>query len=121
MEISSLNPMIVSSVSEIIVTLFQEMGFEKRHRLTVAEVGNTVDIRMEHPDGFCADVAQVDAVPRDMTCIRVNVENFDEAYTMLTANGFQCMRKAGPIENEYAKCVNMMAPSGYIITLVQLN
>ena len=42
---------------------------------------------MKDVNGFHVDVAQAD-VPRDMTIIRMNVDNFDEAYEYLTAKGF---------------------------------
>ena len=38
---------------------------------------------MKNADGFHVDIAQADGIPRDMTLIRVNVDNFEEAYEFL--------------------------------------
>lgn len=47
--------------------------------------------------------------------IRINVDDFGEAYTLLTALGFQAVREA--VETETNKTVMMTAPSGFLIDL----
>ena len=94
MKITTFNPMILSKDAENTIKLFEELGFEKRHAPTV-DTGKTMvtSTRMTDANGFHIDIADVKSVPQDMTIIRMNVDNFDEAFEMLTAKGFKHKRR----------------------------
>ena len=66
------------------------MGFEKTHApVTQTENGDVASVRMKDANGYHVDVASLDRVPQDMTYIRMNVDNFAEAYDILIAHGFK--------------------------------
>lgn len=121
MKISSFNPMILSPKADDAIRLFEELGFERRHSPTV-DTGKSMvtSVRMENEDGFCVDVAGVEKLPRDMTIIRMNVDDFDEAFRELTARGFTSSRNDGQfVETETSKSTLMTSPSGFAFDLCQ--
>ena len=89
MKITGFNPLIVTKDAKPVIRLFEELGFAKQHNIE-ANTGTTDfnSVRMKDANGFAVDVANVPTVPQDMTLIRMNVDNFDEAYEFLTARGF---------------------------------
>ena len=118
MKITTFNPMILSPKADELITLFEELGFEKRHSPTV-DTGKSLvtSTRMKNADGFCIDIAGVASLPKDMTIIRMNVDSFDEAFEMLTAKGF---KQQGPtVELPSSKSAMMVSPSGFAFDLCQ--
>ncbi len=118
MKITSFNPLIVTKHQEEIVELFEELGFARRHHgHAVNSAGQNVSgIRMKDANGFYVDVAENPDVPQDLTAIRINVDDFDEAYEMLLAKGFTDPK--GTIETRSNKNAMLFAPSGFGIHLV---
>ncbi|MBQ2580091.1 MAG: hypothetical protein II574_00525, partial [Ruminococcus sp.] len=80
MKITGFNPLIVTKDAEAAIKMFEELGFERRHSLD-ANTGTTdfTSVRMKNAEGFYVDIANV-PVPQDLTLIRMNVDDFDEAY-----------------------------------------
>ena len=115
MQITTFNPIIISSKSDDIVKLFEELGFEKRHHNE--EVEDRPGFRMKDANGFYVDVVQNDEAEQDYTVIRMNVDNFDEAHEMLISHGF----KDGPriLDKRTAKSTGLISPSGFVIGLVE--
>ena len=115
MKITTFNPIIITSKTDDTVTLFEELGFEKRHHNE--EVEDRPSYRLKDANGFHIDVVQNDEAPKDRIVIRMNVDNFDEAHNILVAHGF----KDGPrmLDAESAKSMGMIAPSGFVIGLVE--
>ena len=65
--------MIVSKDAESIISLFEELGFEKKHQpVTDTGRGETTTTRMKDANGFYIDIAGWDVAPRDITEIRMN-------------------------------------------------
>ena len=119
MKITSFQPMIVSPNADALIELFEALGFEKRHTKTDIEGGQNTNVTMKHPDGFRVDVASTENLPRDLTAIRMNVDDFDEAYEFLTSKGFINTRGDKVTETSSSKDTFMMSPSGFGITLCQ--
>ena len=120
MKISTFNPLVVSSKAEDIIGLLEEMGFEKRHRLVVDTGDRTsVRTRMRDANGFYADVSQFDQSERDMTAIRMNVDDFEEAFEKLTSMGFKPAPGAKEVNLEKTRALLMQAPSGFLLELMQ--
>ena len=72
--------------------------------------------RMKNAEGFYVDVSQVESVPRDMTLIRMNVPDFDEAYDYLISKGFT--HKSGRVvETPTNKSAMLVSPSGFAFDL----
>lgn len=120
MKITTLNPMIVTSKVDDVVEVFEALGFEKTHAPTTeVEIGDVTSFRMKNPDGFHVDVADVTTVPSDMTLIRMNVDNFQEAYDILISKGFTNTRGDGTVETKSAKAATMVSPSGFTFSLIE--
>ncbi len=72
---------------------------------------------MKDSNGFHVDIVQA-TVPQDMTTIRMNVEDFDEAFDLLTAHGFKNAQQGDKIsESPTSKGTSMVSPSGFMIGL----
>ena len=120
MKITTFNPLIVTRDAESIIALFEALGFEKRHNIH-ANTGTTDfnSVRMRDANGFYVDVANVPNVPQDMTLIRMNVDDFDEAYEFLTARGFTNPRGGQTVDTKSNKSCMMKSPSGFAFDLCQ--
>ncbi|MCR4601719.1 MAG: hypothetical protein K5767_08370 [Clostridia bacterium] len=119
MKITTFDPLIVTPRQDEVIELFKELGFEQTHA-PVTDTG-TVEVkavRMKHENGYHVDVADVDE-PQDRMLIRMNVDNYDEAYDILISHGFTNTRGDGFIETGSAKAATMVSPSGFTIALVE--
>lgn len=120
MKITTFNPMILTPNADEVIKLFEELGFEKRHAPTVdTGKGLVTSTRMKDSNGFPIDIAGVQGLPRDMTIIRMNVDDFDEAFEMLTAKGFTHAGGKQAVETETSKSAMMVSPSGFAFDLCQ--
>ena len=120
MQITTFNPMILSKDADAVIALFEELGFKKTHAPTV-DTGKSMvtSTRMKNADGFHIDIADVKSVPQDMTIIRMNVDDFDEAFEMLTARGFTHAGGEQAVETKNNKSALMTSPSGFAFDLCQ--
>lgn len=115
MKITSFNPLILTKEAEAAVDLMKALGFEIRHDIKDIADKGIENIDMKDANGFRVDVAKVD-VPADKIIIRMNVDNFEEAYELLTSKGFT--NPSGRIvESKSSKSVMMVSPSGYAFDL----
>ena len=122
MKITSFNPLIVTNHPEEIVSLFEALGFEKKHNPTgTSAIGNDYSsYRMTDANGFHVDVATSTAPrDRDVTAIRMNVDDFDEAYDFLIARGFKNVQGGTVTNTGSAKACMLYSPSGFGINLIQ--
>ena len=119
MKITAFDPIIVTTKSDEVMNIFEELGFEKRHRQeNIGEKGIT-GIRMKDAEGFYVDISQSDApIPNDMVSIRMNVDNFEEAYDLLIAHGFKNYYGDQSVNAKTSKSAIMISPSGYVINLI---
>ena len=120
MKMTTFNPQIITKDADAVVRLFEALGFARRH--TKHDVGelNVTAIRMKDANGFCLDVSQSDRLPCDcIAAIRMNVDDFDAAYRLLTAHGFSNFYGDHAVDNPTSKSAVMIAPSGFAINLVQ--
>ncbi len=120
MKITTFNPQIITKDAAAIVQLFEELGFEKRHDQEGIGELNVEGIRMKDANGFYLDVSQPDLpLQRDVVTIRMNVDDFDEAYQLLLSYGFKNYYADRNNETPTSKSALMIAPSGFSINLVQ--
>lgn len=120
MKITTFNPQIITKNAEPLVKLFEELGFEKRHNKENIGEMNVTGIRMKDANGFYLDISEVDSpAPQDLVSIRMNVDNFEEAYELLTANGFKNFYGDKQAVTPSSKSAIMISPSGFTINLVQ--
>ena len=120
MKITTFNPMILSKSADEIIGLFEELGFERRHQVDNIDDKDISSVRMKDANGFYLDVARVESLPRDMTTMRMNVSDFDEAYELLKTHGFKNARDEDQtIDSKSARSCLMISPSGFSIQLTQ--
>ena len=120
MKITTFNPLIVTAHSDDVISLFKDLGFEVRHEKKELDSVSSELVRMRDANGNYIDVVQQDQLPRDLTSIRMNVDNFQEAYDLLTDHGFKSNRTDGTIsEDETAKGIGMISPSGFMIAVAE--
>ncbi len=76
-------------------------------------------IRMKDANGFYVDVSQPDVpLNKDVPTIRMNVDDFDEAYQLLLSRGFRNYYGDRIVETRTSKSTLMIAPSGFSINLI---
>ena len=114
MKITTFNPLILSKDAEEAVKLFEELGFEKRHNKKGDDFSSN---RMKDANGFHVDIVKA-AVPQDMTSIRMNVDNFEEAYKIFSAYGFKGTENDAR-NTGTSKSMMMVSPSGFSITVTE--
>lgn len=119
MQITSFNPLIITKNAEETIKLFEALGFERRHQKTGINGKDIVSVSMKDANGFHVDITQTDSVPQDITSIRMNVRDFDEAYEFLTARGFKNAQGTKVTDTGSSKATMMVSPSGFTISLVQ--
>ena len=120
MKITTFNPQIITNSADTLVELFQELGFEKLHHPEAIGELNVEGIRMKDANGFCLDISQPDLkLPQDVAAIRMNVDDFDEAFELLKKHGFKNFYGDRTVERESARSAVMISPSGLAINLVQ--
>ncbi len=115
MKITSFNPLILTKEAEAAVELMKELGFEKRHEMKNIADKDIYNIDMKDANGFRVDIAEVD-VPTDRIIIRMNVDDFDEAYEFLLSKGFT-NPSGRVVESKSSKSVMMVSPSGFAFDL----
>ena len=120
MQITTLNPMILSKNADEIIKLFEELGFERKHKVDNIDGKDISSVSMTDANGFHVNVARVESMDRDMTTMRMNVRDYDEAYAFLKAHGFKNARgEDHTVESKSARSCLMISPSGFSIQLTQ--
>ena len=120
MKITSFNPLIITKDAEAAIALFEDLGFERRHTKTGINGKDITDVRMryENEDGkvFHVDITQA-SVPQDITTIRMNIDDFDEAYNLLEEKGFKNAQGDKITETGSSRSTMMVSPTGYSISI----
>ena len=126
MKITTFNPMILTKNPEETISLFESLGFERHHHKS-DETENEEQslafssVRMKDANGFYVDVctADSDRIERDLTIIRMNVDDFHEAAGLLKKNGFRESKIAPVNYTSSSKYAFFISPSGFIIDLIK--
>ena len=111
--------MVLSAGADAAMELFEAMGFERRHQKKDIDEQTAASIRMKDANGFHMDVVQVNGMPQDMTAIKMNVDDFEEGFELLTAHGFSIVQGGKITDTGSSKSVMMVSPSGFAINLVK--
>ena len=122
MKITTFNPMIITNRPEEVLKYFEMFGFTKKHAPTMKMQNGEefTDYRLENENGINMDVAAIKTpLPMEVPAIRMNVDDFDEAYKMLTDVGYKPTHAEGFMETEHSKSVALIGPVGFTIYLVQ--
>ena len=119
MKITSFSPLILTTDQENTIKLFEELGFERHHTKDELEGReDIVGVRMKDANDFYVDIVKSGKTKQDMTTIRMNVDDFDEAREMLESHGFK-PSPTGIVTDSSSKSVGMFSPSGFSFSLVQ--
>lgn len=120
MKITTFNPQIVTKNAEPLIKLFEELGFERRHKQDGIGDFDVTAIRMKDANGFYLDISQVDAeIPHDMVSIRMNTDDFEKAYDMLVEHGFKNIYGDRSIPSKSAKSAMMISSTCFAVNLIQ--
>ena len=118
MKITTFNPEIISNNADPIIKLFEDLGFEQKHKKTNVDGKNITMIRLADPNGFHVDVVNDPNAKQDVSLIRMNVDEFEEAYELLKEHGFRNIKyNEEAVFTEGAKQSRMISPSGFEIDL----
>ena len=119
MKITSFHPSIVTKNAEETIALFEALGFERRHTKTGIN-GHVTSVTMKYTgeDGkeFRVSISEA-PVPQDITSIRMNVHDFDEAYQLLEERGFKNAQGDKITDTGSSKATMMVSPSGFPIDI----
>ena len=120
MKITTFNPQIITKDAERVAKLFEDIGFERSHNPKGIGELDVTGIRMKDANGFYLDISQPNLqLPQDLTMIRMNVDDFDEAYRLLVSHGFKNFYGEKTVETKSSKSAVMISASGFAINLVQ--
>ena len=117
MKITGFRPLIVTQEQEKVVAIFEALGFEKHHTKTDIEGGANIGIALKDPNGNHVVVASSENMPKDLTGIGINVDNFEEAYNFFIERGFIDPRAGKVTDTSSSKATMLFAPSGFPITI----
>ncbi len=119
MKISNLSTLIISSNTKDIIELFTDLGFGKQHEKSFSTGDDITSSVLLDSEGHMISIAEA-PVPKDMTVIRMNVDNFLEAYEFLKSKGFSNAYGSDRVENTgSSKAALMVSPGGFAISLAQ--
>ncbi|MBQ7602138.1 MAG: hypothetical protein IJU49_08275 [Lachnospiraceae bacterium] len=120
MKITSFNPLIITPKADDIIAVFEALGFERRHNtVSDTEITGYSSVRMKNAEGFHVDITENTRVPQTMTAIRMNVDDFYEAYELLKSRGFINTLGDQIADNGSSHAAMMRSPSGFGISLIQ--
>ena len=118
MEITSFQPLLLTTRFEETKALFEELGFGIKHTIPdfCGDDPKRINVHMQNPDGFRLNVATSSSITQDAMGIRMNVRDFDAACALLSEHGLTPISEV--CEVKFMKWVTMQAPSGFVITVI---
>ncbi len=121
MKITTFNPQIITKNAESVIAFFEALGFERTHNKTGSEDLVFSAVRMKDANGYHVDVISAETAPieKDLTLIRINVDDFDEGKELLLSKGFRESKAFGTSYTPSSKYAYFISPSGFIIGLCQ--
>ena len=122
MKITSFNPLICTRHADEIVKIFEELGFQTTHEKEKLNNEDITEFRMKDENGFHVDISSAGdklPMPNDLTVIRINVDDFDEAMKFFADKGFFNPLGNRTIDGGSSKDAILLAPSGFGIRLIQ--
>ena len=75
--------------------------------------------RMKNEGGFHVDVVEVPVIPQTYMAIRINVDNFEEAYAFFMSRGFREAKGFAPGTTASSKYAYLVSPTGFIIDVCE--
>ena len=137
MKITTFDPVIISRKADETIRLYEDLGFARAHtRIHDPESPAGIDFYrdlgfdidpssgitiaiMKDADGHKVEIADAKDIPQDIVHIRMNVDDFEEAYNTLVAHGFKNTRGERQINVKEARAAMMVSPSGFRILVIK--
>jgi hypothetical protein len=119
MKITTFNPAIITKEAAPIIELFKALGFEQTHNKAENEDIEFSAHRMKNESGFHVDVVEVPSIPKTYTTIRINVDNYEEAYDFFMSKGFREARGFAPSTTKSSKYAYLVSPTGVILDVCE--
>ena len=119
MKITTFNPSIITNDAEPIIQLFKELGFEQTHNKAENDDVEFSAHRMKNEGGFHVDVVEVPVIKQTYTAIRINVDNYEEAFEFFMSKGFREARGFAPSTTKSSKYAYLVSPTGVILDVCQ--
>ena len=117
MTLPAFHPLSLSDKSGGPAELFEALGLAHAPTKEAIE-GHVTSYDLKYGEDFRVDVATVDKFPQDLTVIRMNVRDFDEAYQFLLSKGFKPAREDGSTtKTSSSEDTLMFSPSGFAICI----
>lgn len=113
MKITGFCPLIVTRDPESAIKLFEDMGFERRHTKKDIEDGANTSFAMKDANGNRINIASSETIPRDISAVTINVDDFRETYDFLIAHGFTDPRGDKVTETGSSFATMLFSPSGF--------
>ncbi len=119
MKITNFSTMIISPKADEIVEIFNALGFEKEHKKEFETRSTITSTVMKDNDGHIISIAKA-PIEADRTVIRMNVDNYEEAYELLQSKGFvNAYGTDKTTDTGSSKAALMISPTGFAISLAQ--
>ena len=121
MTVKTYYPALCTPNFEETVKELEALGFTKAHEKNDIAEHNNTNMVMKDGNGNKVDVvslSSMSAVKQSFTAIRMNVENYDEAYAELTAKGFIDLHP-GTVETKSSKSTMLRSKEGFMYILTE--
>ncbi len=119
MKITTFNPSIITREAAPVIALFEALGFQQTHNKAENVEIEFSSHRMKDANGNHVDVVEVPMIPQTYTAIRINVDNFEEAYDFFMSKGFRESKIAPPSTTASSKYAYLVSPTGVIIDVCE--
>ena len=125
MKITGMTTQIITKEPEAAISLFEALGFERRHnKVGDDEFAFSTVIMKRSKDGsdtesFCVEIVSSPKNPleRDLTAIRINVDDFEAACELMEKMGAERSNKFGTNVTPSSKYQYFILPSGAVIDI----
>ena len=119
MKITGFCPIIVTKDAEAAMSVFEALGFERRHTKKDIEGGSNTAYAMKDANGNRIAIASSETIPQDLTAVNINVDNFQEAYDFFISKGFVNPRGDKVTDTSSSRATMLFSPSGFAVNIAE--
>ena len=119
MKLTTFNPSIIVKEAAPVIKLFEALGFQETHNKVEGGDVEFSSHRMKDLNGFHVDIVEVPVIPQTYTGIRINVDNYEEAYQFFLSQGFREARGFAPSTTASSKYAYLVSPSGFLVDVCE--
>ena len=125
MKITGFNTQIITKDPEAVIALFEALGFERNHNKKGDDEFSFSSVNMKRmKDGSDTEAFRVDIISapsnpldRDLTCIRINVDDFEAGCELMKSMGARTSNAFGTNSTPSSKYQYFVMPSGMIVDI----